>query len=85
MKNFQLGEKVKNKRLKTFEREKVLKAFSRMGFVSDYEAKYVTVLRNSNFPFQRVAIPTTKTIHIELLKLYAQDLGFPINQLTHYI
>jgi hypothetical protein len=85
MKNFQLGEKVKNKQLKNFERDQVLKAFKRMGFVSDHEAGYVTVLRNSNFPFQRVVLPTTKTIHIELLKLYVQDLGFPIDQLIHFI
>lgn len=85
MKNFQLGEKVKKKQLKNFERDQVLKAFKRMGFVSDHEAGSVTVLRNSNFPFQRVVLPNTKIIHIELLKLYAQDLGFPIDQLTHFI
>jgi hypothetical protein len=85
MKNFQLGEKVENKRLKNFEREKVLKAFKRMGFVRDHEAGYVTVLRNSNFPFQRVVLPTSKTIHIELLKLYSRDLGFPVDQIINFI
>ena len=87
MKNSQLGDKTKIKQTAktTFERHQVIKAFGKMGFVSDYEARYVTVLRNSNFPFQRVVLPVTKTIHIELLQLYAQDLGFDINKLIYLI
>lgn len=85
MKNFQLGEKAKIKRStkKTFDREKLIKAFGRMGFAKDYEAKYVTVLRDSKFPFQRIVLPATNTIHIELLKLYAQDLRFDLNKLIY--
>lgn len=87
MKNSQLSEKLESNPSvsDTFEREKVIKAFKRMGFIIDYEARYVSVLRNSNFPFQRVVLPTINSINIELLKLHANDLGFPVDHLINLI
>jgi hypothetical protein len=87
MKNSRLSEKIESQPSvsNTFEREKVIKAFKRIGFAVDYEARYVTVLRNSDFPFQRVILPTTESINIELLKLHASDLGLPINSLINLI
>jgi len=61
-----------------FDREKVALAFGKMGFNRDYEARFALVLRNSNFPFQRVVLPSQKTLHIELLRLYTQDLGISL-------
>jgi hypothetical protein len=87
MKNFQLSEKLESKPSvsDTFEREKVIKAFRRMGFIVDYEARYVSVLRNSNFPFQRIVLPSIESIDVELLELHANDLGFPVSHLIDLI
>lgn len=87
MKNSQLGEKIESQQSvsDTFEREKVIKAFKRMGFAVDYEARYVIVLRNCGFPFQRVVLPTIESINIELLELHANDLGLPMNHLINLI
>ncbi len=87
MKNSHLNEKLDNRPaiMDTIDREKVVKAFGKLGFMSDYESKYITILRNSQFPFKRITLPTTKSIHIELLKLYADDLGIPINHILHLI
>jgi hypothetical protein len=78
MKNSRLNEEIEKESamMEWFDREKVVRAFAKMGFIRDYEARFVLVLRNSSFPFQRVVLPSQKTIHIELLKLYAQDLEF---------
>ena len=64
-----------------FDREQVVRAFGKLGFMRDYEAKYVIVLRNSSFPFQRIVLPSQKTLHVELLTLYTQDLGIPLSRL----
>lgn len=64
-----------------FDREKVIRAFGKLGLIRDYEAGFVLVLRNSHFPFQRLILPSHKTLHIELLKLYMQDLRIPLAHL----
>lgn len=69
----------------TFDYEIIMKAFNRLGFMHDYETRAVTVLRNSNFPFQRIVVPSIKSIHIELLGLYARDLGISITELISLI
>lgn len=83
MKNSPLGEKTEEEPfvLEWFDRKKVLKAFGEFGFLRDYEMRFAVVLRNSDFPFQRIVLPSQKTIHIELLKLYTQDLGIPLPRL----
>lgn len=87
MKNSHLSEKLENRPelMETIDREKVMKALGKLGFISDYESKYVTILRNSRFPFKRIALPTINSIHIELLKLYAADLGIPVNHLLNLL
>jgi hypothetical protein len=68
-----------------FDREKVIRAFGKLGLIRDYEAGIALVLRNSRFPFQRLILPSHKTLHIELLKLYTQDLRIPLAQLIKLI
>lgn len=85
MKNSHLNEKLEDRPevMETLERANVIKAFGKLGFISDYESKYVTIFRNSQFPFKRIALPAIKSIHIELLKLYASDLSIPINHILN--
>ena len=87
MKNSRLREKIEEEPvvLEWFEREKVVRAFRKMGFNRDYEGRIVGVLRNSNFPFQRIVLPYQKTLHIELLKLYTEDLGIPFPRLINLL
>lgn len=79
--------KAKNKavRMDTFDHEIIVRAFNKLGFLQDYETRLVMVLRNSNFPFQRIVIPSVRTIHIELLKLYAEDIGISVVELVNLI
>ena len=79
MKNFPSNENVEKEPdvVEWFDREKVIKALAQLGLIRDYETKLAIVLRNSGFPFQRVVLPSYKKLHIELLKLYAQDLRIP--------
>jgi hypothetical protein len=64
-----------------FDREKVIRAFGKLGLIRDYEAGLAIVLRNAHFPFRRLILPSHKTLHVELLKLYAQDLRIPLEHL----
>lgn len=84
MKNSLLNNQMENEPvvMEWFEREKVISAFNRMRFKPDYKARFVIILRNSDFPFQRIALPTQKSIHIELLKLYAKDLDISLPKLV---
>lgn len=87
MKNFRLNEKSENEpvELEWFDREKVALAFGKMGFVRDYEARFALVLRNSNFPFQRIVLPSQKILHVELLKLYTLDLKISLANLINLL
>lgn len=82
MKNSLLNDKVEKEPvvMEWFDREKVARALAKLRFRRDYEAKYALVFRNSDFPFQRIVLPSQKSIHIELLKLYAQDLEISLNK-----
>jgi len=57
-------------------RHHILNVFKELHYIPDVYGKEVTILRNTQFPFHRVALPTDDLISIELLKKYAEDLGF---------
>ncbi|MFQ5584218.1 MAG: hypothetical protein ACE5GL_07270 [Calditrichia bacterium] len=60
-------------------------AFKKLGFLEDFITNRLTVLRNTSFPFRRIVLPNDDQIHIELLKLYANDLGINIDDLIGLI
>ncbi|RMF56710.1 MAG: hypothetical protein D6748_12900 [Calditrichaeota bacterium] len=66
-------------------RERVLRAFRDLGYAEDYKSPYVTVLRNLDFPFQRVTIPNHSVLSSELIKLYAHDLRLDFQKLMQKI
>lgn len=55
-------------------RTRLVRAFRKLGFVEDFHTKDVTVLRQMNFPFDRLVIPNDREISVELVKLYLKDL-----------
>jgi len=85
MKNFHLSKKIEDRPelMEQEDRETVIKSLRNLGFLSDYETKHVTVLRNTRFPFQRIVIPSAKYLHVELLKLYANDLEISVRYLIN--
>jgi len=64
-----------------FSYSKILQAFKELGYVPDVESKWVTVLREVNFPFHRLVIPKDNKISVELLSFLAKDVGIPLNKL----
>lgn len=58
-------------------RHRVLHVFKQLSYIPDVYGEDITILRNTQFPFHRVALPADEIISIELLKKYAEDLGFP--------
>lgn len=65
-------------------RKHVLLILRNHGFITDVEGRDLTVLRNRNFPFQRLSLPKDESISVELLKLYAEDSGIPIKQFLNF-
>ncbi len=58
-------------------RHQVLEVFKNLDFTIDMEGPEVMILRDSKFPFHRIALPNDEMISVELLKKYAEDLGIP--------
>lgn len=85
MKNFHLSEKIENRPelMEQVDRETVMKSLQNLGFLKDYETRHVTVLRNTRFPFQRIVIPSAEYLHMELLKLYANDFEISVQYLVN--
>lgn|GEM_PF-4015985 len=69
------------RKLVKFNRERVMRAFRELGYAEDFISNSVTVLRNLEFPFQRITLPNNAVISSELLKLYAADLKIDFNSL----
>ncbi len=68
-----------------FSRQSVIKAFQRLGYLDDFNSVHITVLRNTTFPFQRITVPNTPNISIELLRCYAEDLRLDLSTFVRRI
>lgn len=66
-----------NQLITSVSRHQVMEVFKSMDFTIDLEGIDILILRNSKFPFHRIAIPNDEMISVELLKKYANDLGIP--------
>lgn len=51
-----------------------LRAIQMLGFLEDLKTQHITVLRNTNFPFDRITIPNVDFFSPELVRLYAHDI-----------
>jgi len=51
-----------------------LRATQMLGFLEDLKTQHITVLRNTNFPFDRITIPNVDFFSPELVRLYALDI-----------
>ncbi len=69
-----MNDKIEINALTTVPQFIVLEELKYLGYLIDSESAEVLILRNSKFPFQRVALPKDKNISLELLKLIAQDI-----------
>jgi len=55
-------------------RDYVVKTFQQLGFSEDLRELYITVLRETEFPFRRLTLPNNPDISTELLSIYLDDL-----------
>lgn len=56
-------------------REYVIRTFRQFNFSVDLHELYITVLRETEFPFRRVTLPNQPTISTELIRRYLADLN----------
>jgi len=72
-------------RLRTFSYVDLVNVLKKWGFKQDIETFELVVMRNSNFPFQRIVIPRSPKICIELIQTYARDLKIPPSNLFRWL
>ena len=58
-----------------YDRREVVKIFQEFGFAEDLKNRYITVLREIDFPFRRITIPNTATVSQSLLDRYLMDMA----------
>ncbi len=58
-----------------FPRHKVMQVFMEAGFAEDFKNKSVTILRNTNFPFQRVVMPNREYVSWALIQYLLADVN----------
>ncbi|MGH1365501.1 MAG: hypothetical protein ACRBF0_18200 [Calditrichia bacterium] len=51
-----------------------MRTIQNLGFLEDLKTPQVTVMRNTNFPFERLTLPNEDFLSPELVRLYAVDL-----------
>lgn len=56
-------------------REYVISTFRQFNFSVDLRELYITVLRETDFPFRRITLPNNPTISTELIRRYLEDLN----------
>ncbi len=55
-------------------RDYIIKTFRQLGFSEDLRELYITVLRETDFPFRRITLPNNSDISTELIRIYLEDL-----------
>lgn len=58
-----------------YARQKLLQVFHAAGYAEDFKNKSVTILRNTEFPFQRVVLPNREYISHDFLNYVLSDLN----------
>jgi len=61
-------------------RDYVIKTFQQLGFSEDLRELYITVLRETEFPFRRLTLPNNSDISTQLLNIYLTDLRIQAHQ-----
>ena len=64
-----------NGALQWLERDKVLRAFQELGYSEDFKNRYVTIIREIDFPFRRITLPNNQKISSALINLFLRNLG----------
>jgi hypothetical protein len=59
-------------------RDDALMAFKKLGFAEDVNDLHVTILREIDFPFRRIALPNTPKISLELIKVHLNEVGIDL-------
>ncbi len=56
-------------------RDDAITAFRKLGYEVDVPHPRVTILREADFPFRRIALPNTAKISLALLELHLEEVG----------
>lgn len=66
-------------------RDDAIDAFRKLGYEVDIPHPQVTVLRETDFPFRRIALPNQKRISLALIKIHLKEVGIDIKRFVEFV